>query len=67
MRDSASAALGASGLTAPVWMVWLDPLMQVLVSVAGLIVLGLTIRGKLIDNQIKRAALDAARKERKGG
>lgn len=61
MRDGVSAAIGAGGFVAPVWLVWVDPVVQVVVSMLGLAVLVLTVWGKLIENRIKRLELESKR------
>lgn len=55
--DSAAAAAGGVGLTAPLWFQFLDPVLQFLIAALGLFVLALTVWNKWLEIRIKRAAL----------
>lgn len=56
-RDLPATTAAACGITAPMWLRMLEPTAQAIMAALGIVVLLLTIRGKLIDNRIKRAAL----------
>ena len=56
-RDLPAGIAAACGITAPVWLRMLEPAAQAIMAGLGIVALVLTIRGKLIDNRIKRAAL----------
>lgn len=56
-RDIPAAIAAGCGITAPVWLRLLEPVSQGIMAGLGIMVLFLTVRGKLIDNRIKRAAL----------
>lgn len=56
-RDLPAAIAAGCGITAPVWLRMLEPAAQATMAALGVVVLVLTVRGKLIDNRIKRAAL----------
>ena len=56
-RDLPAGVAAACGITAPVWLRMLEPAAQAIMAALGIVVLILTIRGKLIENRIKRAEL----------
>lgn len=57
MRDLTPLTTGAAGATAPIWMTWLDPANQIVVSLLGIAVLAMTLRNKWLDGKIKSAEL----------
>lgn len=54
-----SAGTGLTALTMPFWGTFVQSGHQAILAVLGLVVLVLTIRGKLLDNKIKRLKLQA--------
>lgn len=56
-NDGIAAATGSVGLTAPLWLQYVDPFFQVLISAFGFFVLVLTVWNKWLEIKLKRAAL----------
>ena len=55
--DIASAATGGAGLTAPLWLQYVDPVLQAMIAAMGFSVLVLTVWNKWLEIRIKRRAL----------
>jgi hypothetical protein len=57
-QDALPYALGATAVTNPIWLEWLQPGYQYLIAGLGLVVIVLTIRNKWLEIQIKKNILE---------
>lgn len=62
----AAALVGTTGLSFPLWADLLTRWHEIGIAVGGLLVLILTVRGKMLDNAIKREQLRDMREDDRG-
>ena len=55
--NTVALAVGGGGITSPFWSVWLTSGWQILIAVAGAVVLALTIYNKVLEIRQRRRDL----------